>query len=300
MNLFRRLGAGAALLALCSCVYIPQEDYEKFYREDVDRASGFDTLKMYAKDVGYDFMDIWTFNASLGKSGPVGPWSGNLGFPWNTWLPVSWASSVVPMQFSVHATKYAELGFGTFSGYKAGMLGRAVGSWREQSSKSGFSVFPVMNYSIDTCRIPYCGNKWMEERYADMHGYNIEIDNNRHWADLAISWNIIGFGLEVGVSPFEALDFVTGGLSNYPNFLDYGPGDMPWDIGVDLADDDTRVSIYDDKIDRYRSNKYSAWPTIWPTTYGEHEQLEGDEWPEPYRGPETGSFGGAYGGTANR
>ena len=295
MNLIRRLGAGAALIALSSCVYIPAEDYDKFYREDVDHASGLETLKMYGKDVGYDFMDIWTANASLGKSGPVGPWNGNLaGIPFGGW------SMLVPFQFSVHATKYAELGFGTFSGYKAGMLGRAVGSWREQSSKGGFSVAPVMNYSIDTCRIPYCGNKWMEERYADMHGYNIDIDNNRHFLDFAISANVIGFGLEFGVSPFEALDFVTGMLSNYPNFLDYGHGDMPWDIGIDLADDDTRVSIYDDKIDRYRSSKYSAWPTIWPTTFGEHEQLEGDEWPEPYRGPETGSVGGAYGGTWQR
>ena len=288
MSQFSRFGAGALLVVLCGCQSVPEHD--KFYRYDHDREPAAWKLYNYGRDVGLDFLDQFTIMGSLGKSGPSGPWSGNYGFPFGFW------SMLVPAQFGVHLTKYAEMGFGTFAGYKAGWKGRAFGSWREESSISGMSLFPVMNYSVDKCIVPYCGTCYMADEYLDVHGYNIDLDQHRHWADLALQLNVIGAGFELGYSPFETLDFVSGLLGNYPNFMDYGPGDMPWDIGVDLADDDTRISVYNDRIDRYRSNPYTMWPTIWPTQFdGTHEEHEGDEWPLPYRGPETGSFGGAYG-----
>lgn len=297
MSGFSRFGAGILLAALlCGCQSVPEHD--KFYRYEHDRQPASWKLYNYGRDVGLDFLDQFTVVGSVGKSGPSGPWSGNYGFPAALAGPVwGWLSLLVPAQLGVHATKYCEMGFGTFAGYKAGWFGRSFGSLREESSISGMSFGPllVMNYSVDKCRLPYCGTCYMSENFMDVHGYNIDLDQNRHWADLALNLNVIGVGFELGYSPFETLDFVSGLLGNYPNFMDYGPGDMPWDIGVDLADDDTRISVYDDKIDRYRSNQYSMWPTIWPTLFGEHEQQEGNEWPLPYRGPETGSFGGAYG-----
>lgn len=297
MSQLSRFGAGALLVALCGCQSVPEHD--KFYRYDHDREPASWKLYNYGRDVGLDFLDIFTIAGSVGKSGPSAWYNGNYGFPASAiWgFPAAGWISLIPAQLGIHATKYCEMGWGTFSGYKAGWLGRSFGSWREESSIAGMSFGPllVMNYSVDKCRIPYCGTCYMADNYLDVHGYNIDLDQNRHWADLALNLNVIGAGFEVGVSPFEALDFAFGLLGNYPNFMDYGPGDMPWDIGVDIADDDTRISVYNDRIDRYRHNPYSIWPTIWPTEFGKHVEHEGDEWPLPYRGPETGSFGGAYG-----
>ncbi len=251
------------------------------FRNDIDRESGMYHLKSYLKDVGLDFADIFTLNVGAGKAGPF------------------------LLHGNVHATKYAELGWGSWSGYKAGLLGRAWGIWREERHLGyplpSFALLPVQNYHVTACRIPYCGTKTLADKAMSIRGYDINLDENRHWSDLGFSLHVIGVGLDAGLSPYEAVDFVLGFFGNYPN-LDWMAGsDMPWDIGHDVADDDTRVSIYDDKLNRYRSNSYSMWPTVWPTTYEHHEEMEGEEWDyEPYRGPETISVGGAWGGTHSK
>lgn len=72
---------------------------------------------------------------------------------------------------------------------------------------------------------------------------------------------------------------------------------MPWDIGTDVANDDTRPSNYDNKTGKWRSSDYSIWPTIWPTTFEHHEEAEGTEHgTTPSHSPATGGVGGAYGG----
>lgn len=289
MSPYARLGIGLLLAGLCGCQSTPDQD--KFFRNDIDRQSGWDHLAAYGKDVGYDFLDIVDLNFGLGKSGVGSVIGGNIGIvPW--WLP---------MFANVHVTKYAELGFGSWSGYKFGWLGRGMGLWREQRTEGGFALLPVQNYSVHAERVPYWGNEPLGEKYLEAHGYNINLDNDRHWMDIGASLHIIALGADVNVSPFQALDFVAGFFTNFPNPAWVTTSDMPWDIGVDLADDDTRVSVYDDKLGRYRSNNYSVWPTIWPTTFGHHEQIEGADWDQaPHRGPGTGSVGGAYGGTHTR
>lgn len=286
MSPFARMGVGLLVAGLFACQ--STKDQEKFFRNDIDRESGWHHLASYAKDVGYDFLDIVHLNVGLGKSGPFSIIGGNIGVvPW--WLP---------MQLNAHVTKYAEAGFGSWSGYKFGWLGRGMGVWREERTEAGFALLPIQNYSVHAARVPYWGNSPLGDKYMDAHGFNIDLDQNRHWLDVGGSLHIIALGFDVNVSPFEALDFVAGFFSNIPNPAWVTTSDMPWDIGVDLADDDTRLSIYDDKIGRYRRSAYSVWPTIWPTTFGHHEELEGAEWDHvPYRGPETGSVGGAYGGT---
>ena len=84
MSQFSRLGAGALLLALCGCQSVPE--YDKFYRYDHDREPASWKLYNYGRDVGLDFLDIFTVVGSVGKSGPSGPYSGNyLVTPWIGW-----------------------------------------------------------------------------------------------------------------------------------------------------------------------------------------------------------------------
>ncbi|MFG0318923.1 MAG: hypothetical protein ACF8XB_16745 [Planctomycetota bacterium JB042] len=292
MSPYARLGIGLVLVGLAGCQ--STSDHDKMFRNDIDRESGWYQTKAYFKDVGLDFLDIFTLNVGAGKPGPY------------------------LMQYNFHATKYAEIGHGSWSGYKAGLLGRGFGIWREERHMGvipaggaglGFanvlwawfptvSLGPIQNHYEDVCRIPYCGTKTLADKHLVARGYNINLDENRHWADIGASMHFLAVGLDVGVSPFEAFDWLFGFIGNYPNPDWIAGSDMPWDIGYDMADDDTRLSIYDDHLNRFRNNSYSLWPTIWPTTYGAHSEVEGGEWDhEPYRGPETGSFGGAWGGT---
>ena len=282
MHRTARLGIGLLLLGLCGCQSTPDQD--KFFRNDIDRRSGWHHLGMYAKDVGYDFLDIVTLDVGAGKAGPM-----PLPIPFNFPLPVF---------FNLHATKYLEAGFGTFAGYKFGWLGRGLGVWREFRNESGMAILPIQNYSVHAERVPHWGTEPLKEKYLDAHGYSINLDEDRHWGDFGLSLHVIGLGFDVNLSPFEALDFVGGIFGNYPSLAWVSTSDMPWDLSIDLADDDTRVSVYDDKLGRYRRNSYSMWPTIWPTTFGQHEQIEGAEWEQlPSRNPGTVSVGGAFGGT---
>lgn len=289
MSSYARIGMGLLLLGLCGCqaTSVPP-DQEKFFRNDIDKKSGWHHLGMYAKDVGLDLLDIVTVDVGLGKSGPFGPYVGN------AWIMPFW----LPMFANAHATKYAEAGFGSWTGYKVGWLGRGMGVWREERTEGGFTVGPVANYSVHAARVPVYGTPWLHDKYLDAHGYNIDLDQNGHWLDFGASLHVIALGADVNVSPFEFADFVFGFFGNFPNPAWVTSRQMPWDIGVDVADDDTRVSLYDDKIGRYRANAYSVWPTIWPTTFGQHEQIEGAEWAQkPSHSHETGSVGGAFGGT---
>ncbi|MFH0943749.1 MAG: hypothetical protein V2A76_01010 [Planctomycetota bacterium] len=282
MHRTARLGIGLLLLGLCGCQSTPDQD--KFFRNDIDRRSGWHHLGMYAKDVGLDALDIFTIDVAAGKAGAF-----PLPVPFNVPLPVA---------FNAHFTKYAELGLGSWTGYKFGWLGRGLGVWREERTEGGFAARPVQNYSVHAARVPYWGTEPLKEKYLDAHGYNINLDNDRHWMDIGLSLHVIAVGFDLNFSPFEALDLAFGFVGNFPNPVWISTSDMPWDIGVDVADDDTRLSIYDDKIGRYRTNAYSIWPTIWPTTFGHHEGIEGAEWDhQPVRNPGTVSVGGAYGGT---
>lgn len=267
--------AWIVLLTAAGCMSTPEQD--KMFRHEIDRESGLVHLASYLKDVGLDFADIFTIDVAAGKAGPY------------------------LVQAEAYATKYLAAGLGSWSGYKAGLLGRAFGVWREErhlGALGGFAVGPVQNYYVDVCRIPYCGTPTLADKQLIAHGYDIDLDEYRHWADIGASLHVVALGADVAVSPYEAIDFLKGLFANYPNPDWLVGSDMPWDIGIDLADDDTRPSLYDDHLGRYRANDYSVWPTIWPTTFGVHREAEGEEEANtPYRGPETGSFGGAFGGT---
>ena len=291
MHRTARLGIGLLLLGLCGCQSTPDQD--KFFRNDIDRRSGWHHLGMYAKDCGYDILDMFTMNVAAGKAGPF-------------LSPVPFPNFLLPGSFNFHFTKYLEVAAGSWSGYKFGMLGRGLGVWREQRTESGVTIMPLPpiplpvgpSVSVHAERVPYWGTDELKDKYLSAHGYSINMDEDRHWADIGLSINVIGLGFELGFSPFETLDCLFGMIGNYPNLAWVSTSDMPWDFGVDLADDDTRVSVYDDKNGRYRSSSYSMWPTIWPTTFGHHEEIEGAEWDVvPSRNPDTVSVGGAYGGT---
>lgn len=271
MNSSARLGAGLLLLTFAGCQTTCEDD--KFFDHDYDRESAGWQFGHYFSDVGKDFMDIFTLGVGGGKAGPL------------------------LFHANAHFTKYLELGYGQWAGWTSGMLGRGVGSWREEKHEGGFGVLAVQNYWVSNERVPCCGNNDLRTKYLDVEGYNIDLDDNYHWSDIGLSAHLIGVGLDAGVSPYEAMDFVFGLFGNYPNPAWMSKNEMPWDIGVDIADDDTRLSVYDDKDSMYRHNAYSVWPSIWPTTFGHHEEVEGGEWAvEPKHSPATGSIGGAYGG----
>jgi hypothetical protein len=290
MKAVSRIGAGLLLAALCSCQ--ASQDQERFFRYDHDRWTAGEKTASYFKDVFYDFCDIFTLDIGWGKTAN-GAYHAQ---PW-TWGLAHWFA------FNVHVTKYAELGYGNWAGYKAGMLGRGMGIWREERYDGGFSLLLIQNYSVHMTRVPSRGNGQLATKYADFHGYNIDLDQHHHWADLGVSlYFFILPGFDINVSPFEALDFALGLLNNYPNPVEMTGAEMPWDIGTDIADDDTRPSIYDNKLGKNRYSDYSIWPTIWPTTFGHHEEMEGEEalrMPPPHT-PRNGSVGGAYGGDKAR
>ncbi|MCC7171066.1 MAG: hypothetical protein IT459_11495 [Planctomycetes bacterium] len=274
MNSYARFGVGIMLSTLATLVGCQATcDDGKFFKTQDDRMSAGDQVSAYFSDVGKDFMDIFTLGVGAGKAGPL------------------------LFHANAHVTKYAELGYGQWAGWTSGMLGRGVGTWREEKHEGGFAFLPIQNYWVSNDRVPCCGNDDLRSKYLDAEGYNINLDNNGHWADVGLSLHLLAVGVDAGVSPYEAMDFVFGLLGNYPNPALASGNAMPWDIGSDIADDDTRVSMYDDKTSRYRHSAYSIWPTIWPTTYGHHEEIEGGEWAvEPKHGKHTGSWGGAFGG----
>lgn len=290
MNAVARFGAGMLLVALCGCQATP--DTDKFFRNDYDHWSGGEKMMTYARDVGYDFCDIFTVDLGWGKTA-----NGAI-----TSNPIIPAASTIPffnwVFFNVHVTKYAEIGFGNWSGYKAGMLGRGMGVWREERYEGGFGLGVIQNYSVHAARVPTRGNQPLATRYMEVHGYDIDLDQNYHWGDVGLSFHFFILpGFDLNLSPFEALDFVFGVFNNYPNPVEMTGTSMPWDIGTDIADDDTRPSLYDHKLGRARYSDYSIWPTIWPTTFGHHEEVEGGEaGMAPISSPATGSVGGAYGG----
>jgi hypothetical protein len=265
------VGLGLLLVSVSGCQTTC--DDEKFYKNDTDRLSGMCQFKSYLADTGKDFMDILTVGVGAGKAGPL-LFHGN-----------------------ARVTKYAELGAGSWSGWTTGMLGRGIGTWREEKHEGGFAFLFIQNYWASNERVPCCGTSGLRDKYLDAQGYDIDLDNNYHWADVGLSLHLIAVGFDLNVSPFEAIDAIFGLVGNYPNPAHMSDNHMPWDIGTDVSDDDTRVSLYDDKTGRYRHSSYSMWPTIWPTTYEHNEEIEGNEWEhEPHHGPDTGSFGGAYGG----
>jgi len=285
MKAVARIGSGLLLAALCGC-QTTQDD--RFFRYDHDRWSGAEKTKAYFRDVFYDLCDVLTLDVGWGKTAN-GQYHNH---PFHFFL-FDWFA------FNVHVTKYVELGYGNWSGYKAGMLGRGLGVWREERYDGGFSLLVIQNYSVNMTRVPTRGNSQLATRYADFHGYNIDLDEHNHWADVGTSWYFFILpGFDINLSPFEAIDFVSGLFNNYPNPVEMTGTNMPWDIGTDLADDDTRPSIYDNKTGRFRYSDYSIWPTIWPTTFGHHEELGGTEglYVPPPSTPRSGPVGGAYGG----
>lgn len=285
MKAITRLGAALLLATLGGCQATQDED--RFFRYEEDRMGISEKFKTYIKDVGYDFADCFTINVGWGKTAN-GAYHAH---PYHYFL-AHWFA------LNVHLTKYCEIGYGNWSGMKFGMIGRGMGLWREERYEGGFSLGVVQNYSIHMTRVPTRGNEALASRYLDAHGYNIDLDDHNHWADFGASlYFFILPGFDLNFSPYEALDFVLGALNNYPNPVELTGHAMPWDIGTDIADDDTRPSIYDNKTGRNRFSDYSIWPTIWPTTFEHHEELEGTEGMYTHTlSPKTGAVGGAYGG----
>lgn len=288
MKALTRLGAALSLVTLGTLGACQStQDEDRFFRTEEDRWSASDKMMAYLKDTGYDFCDIFTLDLGWGKTAN-GEYHDHFYAP----ILANW------IFINVHLTKYLEVGYGNWSGYKVGMIGRGMGLWREENYDGGFNVGLVQNYSVDMTRVPSRGNSQLASRYLDAHGYDIDLDKHNHWTDFGASlYFFILPGFDVNVSPYEALDFVWGTLNNYPNPVELTGHPMPWDIGTDIADDDTRPSTYDPKHGRNRFSSYSIWPTIWPTTFGHHEEFEGVENGfTPTLSPATGSVGGAYGG----
>jgi len=285
MKAVSRVGVGLLLAALGGCQASPDED--RFFRYEHDRWSIGDKFKSYMTDVAYDVCDVFTVDVGWGKTANGHYHASPYGYFLANWI-----------YLNVHLTKYAELGYGNWSGMKAGMLGRGMGVWREERYDGGFSLGLIQNYSVNAVRVPTRGNSQLASRYLDAHGYNIDLDQHNHWGDFGASlYFFILPGFDVNVSPFEALDAVAGFFNNYPNPVELTGHAMPWDIGTDIANDDTRPSNYDNKTGKWRHSDYSIWPTIWPTTFEHHEEAEGTEHAfTPSHSPSTGAVGGAYGG----
>lgn len=152
MKAVSRVGVGLLLAALGGCQASPDED--RFFRYEHDRWSIGDKFKAYAMDVAYDVCDIFTVNVGWGKTANGHYHASPYGYFLANWI-----------YLNVHLTKYAELGYGNWSGMKAGMLGRGMGVWREERYDGGFSLGLIQNYSVNAVRVPTRGNSQLASRY---------------------------------------------------------------------------------------------------------------------------------------
>ncbi|MCB2154318.1 hypothetical protein KQI84_05490 [bacterium] len=162
------------------------------------------------------------------------------------------------------ATSLAQIGFVHYNGHYFGMERRALGLSEERRTEGGISVF----YSSANEMIPNWGNQflsantlWSEiENRRIMRNYEYWDDGRGHFLSVGAEVATPILGIDVGVYPSEALDFVTGFvcidpfnddqlmLDRNPDFI-YTEPTTPPEPDLDAATREEKA-----RVDGYRAN----------------------------------------------
>ncbi|MEQ8820676.1 MAG: hypothetical protein RLY93_10550 [Sumerlaeia bacterium] len=143
----------------------------------------------YLADRGNDFLDIFRFRAGVPRHGE--------GYG-----------------AKVRATALAQAGFVHYNGSYWGLDRRAFGLVEEQRTEGGVSLAYASTHNV----MPYWGNMWLDEdtiwhRAEERHIVrNLPYwDNGRgHFFSLETEVATPIFGIDLGLYPTEAIDFLTG------------------------------------------------------------------------------------------
>lgn len=146
---------------------------------------------------GYDFMDMFWLNVSAGPG-------------------LHAAAAVEPVR----------IGFGTYEASKAGMMGRAFGTWEEERDEFWLGLHDLLCW----CKKPCCGNRYLwTPEVIHRHSHVRESSDNtrlrfyekwnwttryedweKPWLDLTLQAHLLYVGLDLGFSVQQAADFVLG------------------------------------------------------------------------------------------
>ena len=207
------LGLGAlALLATTGCQHSMKfESSPEFeaYSQEVNEWTGSEKLGIYVADRFHDLMDIAQFDLAVGD-----------GFLLNA-----------------HATKFLQVGGGYMNnGLRWGHLKRGWGAWSDDRVEGGIACGFNL-YWEDVERQAVWGTPGLFTNDYAYEGPDYLDSHGRNWSDIGAHAHLFWIGLNANVSPFEAVDFVTG-IFGLPNIYL-----TPLSPGMDLGDDDTRARL---------------------------------------------------------
>ena len=119
-------------------------------------------------------------------------------------------SAGLGIEADLHLTKFLEGGAGYFGGWRAGLLPRAGGVWKEKSVILGGTVFPFTPWTWRKgSRVADTGCSTLSKWYDDSwDGLSIDIHNqkDRQLLTLGASAHAILIGAYAGIEPWEILD----------------------------------------------------------------------------------------------
>jgi hypothetical protein len=144
----------------------------------------------YCRDRCYDFLDLFRLRLSAPKQAQG-------------------------IGFHVRATCLAQIGVLYFSGEHFGMDRRAIGTWRENRMEGGLSLLyftDVQNEMIWGNRFTDLGTSWSQVVERGIVRNNIYWDDGRHHPFSLGAELQVGLlpGIDVGLYPQEAIDFLVG------------------------------------------------------------------------------------------
>jgi len=130
----------------------------------------------------------------------------------------------VDSQVSLYAVASVEpfaVGGGLYDGEKLGMDGRLFGQWSEKRMEIDLAIEGFVRYN----KTPNAGNSYLRDAFYSPHSNTLSTDDAfyKDWGlspryddhekrilDITAEVHLIALGIDVGISPVETLDFITG------------------------------------------------------------------------------------------
>ncbi len=170
-----------AFLAVVStgCTTMESSAEYSAYRKAMDTAPHGGYFWMTCKDLALDFTDILSAGVSFGPG----------------------------LLIDIQPTKVLEIGAGYADVATIGWRHRASGFYREIRKEGGISGLYYRHMDLEPIYgTPQLFNK--NERPRAMRDFTIRHNNDRHWLDIGLNFQLVAFGADVYFSPEETADFL--------------------------------------------------------------------------------------------
>ena len=161
-------------LGLTGCAIQSSQEYAS-YREEVDSWGYADYVLVTLKDLGADFVDMFSIEFSYGPG----------------------------LIIDIQPTKLLQHGFGFAQVGRIGFRGRAAGFYHEVRKEGGISG--LYYRSLDFT--PVYGTMSLFERPRTLRDFTLRHETDRNWADIGVSLHFVFLGGGFYISPMNMVDF---------------------------------------------------------------------------------------------